>query len=226
MNNGHLESSLPMQSISDFIAGYTDADRQRIAFAWNGKHAADFEDANQAFRLQVVAACLASPEAVSPLLLEHLFQADAAWSREAWGAPKHFAKLGSVLLTQGKESVLDAFADNFPRSFDTYAGSHHMQLAPELLSRLILHTEERLAMTTESTQRKPLEAALEFKRMPPAGSPDPGFRGVLILAGLASPFGYLIHSGLTSMPSRYAPPTRRWTTCESACPAFHMKSDG
>lgn len=158
MNNGHLESCLPMQSISDFIADYADADRQRIAFAWNGKHAADFEDANQAFRWQVVEACLALPENASSLLLEHLFQTDVAWSREAWGAPKHFAQLGSVLLTQGKESVLDAFANNFPRSFDTYAASHHMQLAPELLSRLILHTEERLAMTTESTQRKSLEA--------------------------------------------------------------------
>lgn len=164
-----------MQSISDFIAGYTGADRQRIAFAWNGRHAADFEDANQAFRRQVVEACLASPEIASPLLLEHLFQADAEWSREAWGAPNHFAQLGSVLLTEGKESALGTFANNFPRSFDTYAASHHIQLAPELLSRLLRHAEDMLKAATESTERKRLEAALELFGKLQAGNASQGW---------------------------------------------------
>ena len=151
-----------MLNITDFVEKYTEADRERIAFAWNGKHAADFEDANQEFRWKVVHACLASPGVASPLLLEHLFLADSQWSCEAWSSPHHFAELGSALLVRGEESALGPFARGFVASFDTFGSCHELHLPSELLARLARHAQQALAEAPDEEQRKPLEAVIEL----------------------------------------------------------------
>jgi hypothetical protein len=44
-----------MIAATDFISGYAVDQLPQIMFAWNGKHAEEFEDTNQEFRWQVVA---------------------------------------------------------------------------------------------------------------------------------------------------------------------------
>ncbi|HEY9104815.1 hypothetical protein [Chitinimonas sp.] len=151
-----------MTDLSTFIAEYTEADHPRLAFAWNGKHASEFVDANQDFRWQLVQACLAAPGKASPLLLQHLFLEDALWSKEAWGSPYHFADLAAALLTSGRESVLVPFAQGFVMSFDTFGACHELRLPPELVDQLALATQEMLGSTAADKERKPLEAAAEL----------------------------------------------------------------
>ena len=167
-----------MLDVLTYIADYSEADREQISFAWNGKHAADFQDLNQGFRWHVARQCIATPESASPLLLEHLFLADAAWTREAWGSPGHFAQLGAALLIRGQEAALVSFAKGFVCSFDTFGACHELQLPKELLVRLSLATAQELARATDDEHRKPLEAALELFGKLEAGSAGQGWATV------------------------------------------------
>jgi hypothetical protein len=167
-----------MHDVADFIAKYTEADRERVAFAWNSKHAAEFEDGNQEFRWTVVHACVAAPEKASPLLLEHLFLADAEWSREAWGSPHHFAELGGALLVRGEDAALGSFAKGFVASFDTFGSCHELRLPAELLARLTRHTQQALVGMNDEEQRKPLEATAELFTKLQAGSAAHGWARV------------------------------------------------
>jgi hypothetical protein len=166
---------ITMESIPEFIAQYTEGDRPRIAFEWNGKHAGDFVDANQEFRWRVVDVCLDSPETASPRLLEHLFQADAEWSRQAWGSPQHFAQLGSTLLARGGELALTSFATSFVASFDTYAACHQISVSPELLARIILSAQEAISIVHNGPHHKAIEAALELFFKLQAGNASEGW---------------------------------------------------
>lgn len=149
-----------MSSAAEFISQYTASSRGEIDFAWNGKHAADFRDSNQEFRWQVVDLCINQSSLASPLLLEHLFLADAEWAAEAWGSPHHFAQLGSALLEVGQEAVLDSFSKGFVRSFDTFGACHEIQLSKPLHARLSASAKEALSVATEENHLKRLEAAL------------------------------------------------------------------
>jgi hypothetical protein len=164
-----------MHKIDAFIEKYSEPDRARIVFAWNGKHAAEFEDANQGFRWAVVQACQASPASAPPLLLEHLFLADSEWSCQAWGSPHHFAELGSALLVRGEEAALSSFAKGFVASFDTFGACRELRLPPELLTRLAHHTQLALAEVSGEEQRKPLEAAAKLFAKLQKGSASQGW---------------------------------------------------
>ena len=147
----------------------------RICFAWSGKHATEFEDANQGFRWQVVGQCLAAPESASPLLLESLFLADAEWSAEAWCAPPHFAQLGSVLLTRGREGSLGTFAKGFIRSFDTFGACHELELSAGLIDRLRRAADPTTLPETDLAERKALQAVRELLEKLEAGTASEGW---------------------------------------------------
>jgi hypothetical protein len=151
-----------MHDKSSFIATYSTAEQPRVAFAWNGKHAAEFVDANQEFRWSIVEHCLANPSDPSPLLLAHLFIADAAWSTQAWGSPRHFAQLGALLLERGEANALASFAEGFVRSFDTFGACHAMSLPPQLLTRLSTATCAELATANDESIVKRLTAARDL----------------------------------------------------------------
>lgn len=151
-----------MRDIASFIAQYTEGSRSLLSFAWNGRHASEFYDANQEFRWEVAQACIAAPDNASPLLLEHLFLADAEWSREAWCAPHHFADLGRTLLVRGQEAAVTSFAKGFVSSFDTFGACHELQLPSELTARLLASGREFLAGVPSEIERKPFEAVVEL----------------------------------------------------------------
>lgn len=151
-----------MIAAADFISRYAADQQPQIKFAWNGKHAEEFEDTNQEFRWQVVAQCIAQPELAPLNLLEHLFLADAEWAAEAWGSPHHFAELGTLLLVRGQEAAIDCFSRGYVRSFDTYGACHQIQLSQPLLSTLSVAASEQFARATEENQKNRLEAVVEL----------------------------------------------------------------
>lgn len=167
-----------MHDTPSFIANYSAAEQDRIAFAWNGKHAAEFVDANQGFRWSVIEYCLANPKEATPLLLAHVFLADAEWSAEAWGAPSHFAQLGALLLQKGKADSLDSFSRGFNRSFDTFGACHAMSLAPELLESLKDAAIAAMAGTSDEASLKRLTATRDLFSKLAEGSASEGWATV------------------------------------------------
>jgi len=151
-----------MSSVQEYIANYKDADSARIAFAWNGKHAAEFKDANQEFRWQVASYCIEHPEAAAPDLLSALYRADADWSREAWCSPNHFAPLAATLLLRGGDAVIDTFAEGLYASFDTFGACHQMRLPQHLLITLSETLQQRIRQCSDVQRKKWLEGSLEL----------------------------------------------------------------
>ncbi len=151
-----------MHNIPLFVTSYSEIGQACIAFAWNGKHAEEFADANQDFRRSVVEYCLANSSDPSPLLLAHLFLAEAQWSAEAWGAPHHFAQLGALLLERGQAEALAPFSEGLVSSFDTFGACHAMSLSPELLEKLLTAVNATLAVTVDQSIHKRLTAARDL----------------------------------------------------------------
>ena len=149
-----------MDAVESFVSNYSEADRSRIAFAWNGEHAQEFVDANQEFRWQVVRACLQSPQDAPPGLLEALFLEDAEWSAQAWGAPHHFGPLGSVLLEYGRDGTLEAFARGCVRSFDTWGACHGIVISSGAAESYLASARLALQGTEDSEARRQLEGAI------------------------------------------------------------------
>jgi len=162
MNSTAESAAHPDSDPAAFVAAYSEADRSRIAFAWNGKHASDFAGSNQSFRWAIVDHCISHPSQAPIALLKDLFSADAEWSRDAWGAPHHFADLGALLLQRGQESVIAVFSEGFNRSFDTFGACHGMSLSPPLADSLSAFTKTALSNTTDELDRKRLSAAQEL----------------------------------------------------------------
>jgi len=136
-----------------FVTQYGPDGADRVRFAWNGKHAAEFIDANQDFRFRVVEYVCANPGDASPRLLGDLFTESANWTREAWCAPGRFADLGAALLSRGGEDVLPQFLSGFLQSFDTFGACHQMRLDRVLTRRLVQITQERAATAPPSDRR-------------------------------------------------------------------------
>jgi hypothetical protein len=155
-------SNDPVIDTSEFIEQYTDSNRKRIEFSWNGKHAGEFVDANQEFRWAVVSQCVANPDQAPLSLLEHLFLADSEWAVQAWGTPRHFSQLSSILLERGGEASLESFSRGFSASFDTFGACHEIQLPPTLLASLASSARDMLSHAVDEKQRTRLEGVLEL----------------------------------------------------------------
>lgn len=164
------------RSIHEFVRNYAPADAQRLCFAWNGKHAEEFGDENQALRFEVTEYVLENPGLASVELIGDLFVAHSAWAREAWGAPRGFAELGALLLTRGGPRTLPLFGPAFTASFDTFGACHTMNLDPVLLWALEDRCGEELGKPhLPERQRKSLEASRELFQKLRAGTAGDGW---------------------------------------------------
>src|SRR6185369_17804322 len=103
------KTSDSINGIEQFVRDYDEGQRQRIEFAWNGKHASEFQDANQEFRSKAVSFVCENSGQGSLELLRDLFIEESKWSVHAWGAPLTFANLGALLLTRGGVHYLPDF---------------------------------------------------------------------------------------------------------------------
>lgn len=148
-----------MADVAQFVAGYLSSrDRARIAFAWNGKHAEQFDDANYPFRRQVLKRALANPGAVSIDLVCDLYDAETAWAKEAWCVYAEAVRaLAEELLTRGgPDYVEDFLAGKIGRGMDAF-GAAYFDCPRALAERLLAEVEQRLA-GAEGNRRALLEA--------------------------------------------------------------------
>lgn len=146
-----------MENTAAFITSYGPGSRERICFAWNQKHAAEFVDVNDAFRQQVIATVVSEPGKTKLDLIADLFEAEARWSREAWCVRDSFSKLGSILLKRGGEEQLDRFIPWVGVSMDTYCQCHAMDIDPVTLAPLISEVDRRLAKVADDREKARLE---------------------------------------------------------------------
>ncbi len=160
--------------VRSFVRQYGSDDADRIRFAWNGKHATEFVDANQDFRFRAVEYVCAHPGDASPRLLVDLFTESANWAREAWGSPRHFAELGAALLARGGDEVLPQFLSAFLQSFDTFGACHQMRLDPVITRRLLRVVDER-AVTAPTADRRLWDAGRELFSKLAAGTGPQGW---------------------------------------------------
>ena len=164
-----------MTDIEQFVRDYDESQRHRIEFAWNGKHAAEFNDPNQDFRSKVVAFVCENSGQGSLELLRDLFTEESKWSVQAWCAPFTFANLGALLLTRGGADYLPDFLDGFGASFDTFGACHQMDLDPIVTVALMRHIKRQLSEAIDEEAKTKLDSGVQLFEKLQAGNAGEGW---------------------------------------------------
>jgi len=164
-----------MKPIGDYIANYATDDSTKTDFAWNEKHAEEFEDCNQDFRQAVVEACIDEPSTASTELLQHLFIEEAKWAREAWGSPRNFGQLGQLLLERATEEAVRTFATGMNYSFDTFGACHEITLSASNLEAVTEIVDTFLATESDDQLRPRYESVKELLAKIGEGSATEGW---------------------------------------------------
>ena len=147
----------PVNVIDSFVANYDDTCAERIRFAWNGKHADSFEDANYEFRKSVIERVLVDLDAAPLPLVRDLFTAETELSREAWCIDERVAQLAENLLVRGGTEMLFNFLRGKSQSFDASMCCGTVKLPPELSRALLAFVESQLAASPSDADRALLE---------------------------------------------------------------------
>ncbi len=154
-----------MTDSDKFVKHYATAeDRQRIVFAWNGKHAEEFHDANYEFRQQVLEVVLSDIRTVPIELIRDLYDAETALAKEAWGVYTEAVRaLAEELLTRGGPAFVEDFlAGKIGRGMDAYCAAY-FDCPRELTKQLLAEVERRLA-DVEGQRKALLEAGRDIFR--------------------------------------------------------------
>ncbi|HZR34418.1 MAG TPA: hypothetical protein VFA75_03505 [Nevskia sp.] len=149
-------------TVEQFVGSYTPGPDTAIAFAWNGKHAAEFSDANDTFRSEVAAYCLSHPERPSAPLLADLLIADAKWSAQAWSVPNRFPDLAALFLVMAGPAALPVFRTCVFASFDVYGACHQMRLPADALQSLLTAVNEQITASSDESEKKQLQSLAEL----------------------------------------------------------------
>jgi hypothetical protein len=155
-----------MAEVDQFVANYESArDRARLRFAWNGKHADQFRDANYEFRRRVLRPVLANLHAAPIELVRDLYDAETAWAAEAWCVKAEAVRaLAEELLTRGgSDFVEDFLAGKFGRGMDAHCAAY-FDCPRALAEQLLAEVERRLAAGAEGDRRALLESGREIFR--------------------------------------------------------------
>ena len=132
-------------------------------FAWNGKHAEEFEDANYEFRHAVLEVVMADLAAAPIELIRDLYDAETALAKEAWGVYAEAVRaLAEELLTRGgPEYVEDFLTGKLGRGMDAHCAAY-FDCPRELAERLLAEVEARLAIGADGHRKQLLEAGREI----------------------------------------------------------------
>lgn len=153
-----------MSDLAEFVQFYTPAlDRARVAFAWNGRHADHFADANEPFRRRLLKHVLRTLGTVPIELVRDLFDAETAWAQQAWCVNAEGVRaLAEELLTRGgPEFVEDFLAGKIGRGMDAFCAAY-FECPREPAERLLAEVERRLAEGAEGPRRALLEAGRDI----------------------------------------------------------------
>jgi hypothetical protein len=150
------------ESVKSLAVNYTHDQRDKINFAWNGKHAAEFKDDNLEFRKAIAEAVVAEPDTFPLALVSDLLQEEALCSRQAWGVPRYYMGLLTILLNKGGREHLRDFAEAMNAIFDTFGASHAIEISVQDAELFLVETDKMLASETDNKQRANLESAKEL----------------------------------------------------------------
>jgi hypothetical protein len=147
-----------------YIANYSSAKHQgKMMFAWNGKHADAFQDANYEFRRQVLEIVLLDLKAAPIELIRDLYDAETAMALEAWGVyAEAVSALSEELLTRGGPAYVEDFLrGKIGRGMDAYC-SAYFDCPCTLAERLLKETKSLLAEASDELRRNRLEAGCKI----------------------------------------------------------------
>ena len=151
-----------MTDIHDFINRFDPSDVARVAFAWNGKHADDFEDANLDFRRAVVKEVLANPEAASVELLRALVDAETAFAKEAWGTNLWVHTLAEHMLIRGSTKVVSDFLTFWYRGMDAHCELSRVSLPAHVAEQCEAFCAKRLATVVSESEQTLYKEGVRF----------------------------------------------------------------
>jgi len=123
----------------EFVASYTPSSEAKIAFAWNGRHAADFDDANMAFRTAVGDYFEENTQACSLPLIAALYRAETQWAKEAWCVRSVVAELAQELLQRGGVAYLDVYFAGACCGMDAFMESGNISLSKTRCEELLAY---------------------------------------------------------------------------------------
>lgn len=146
-------------NIPEFVARYAPAvDEWRIRFAWNGEHADNFVDRNEAFRGRVIEVVLANLSTAPIELVRDLFHAETLWAKEAWCIRYAWVHpLACELVHRGGLRYVEDYLAGKHRGMDSSC-SATVPHTPELGQAFLAEVERRLASDPDADRRRLLEA--------------------------------------------------------------------
>jgi len=146
-----------MKDVAEFIRAYQHTDAARIAFAWNGKHADDFFDANNDFRQSVLEAVFATLDEAPLPLIRDLFRAETEFSGEAWCIDVRITDLAETMLTRGGAEYLMDFLTGQHQSFDAAMACRGIVISRSQLEALLVEVDRLLASDPTDEERQMLQ---------------------------------------------------------------------
>lgn len=155
-----------MSDLAEFVEFYTPAlDRPRVAFAWNGRHADHFADANENFRRRLLKHVLRDLSAAPIELVRDLFDAETAWAQQAWCVNAEGVRaLARELLTRGGPGFVEDFlTGKVGRGMDAFCAAY-FECPRGLAEQLLAEVERRLAEGADGSRRGRLEAGRDIFR--------------------------------------------------------------
>jgi hypothetical protein len=106
--------------MEDFINNYSEEQKLKIDFKWNGeKDYKKWGDENLEVRREVIEYVLSENIVAPDILIKDLFEIEATFSREAYGAGDILADLGDLLLNQTGSKFVEVYFVGKGQSFDT-----------------------------------------------------------------------------------------------------------
>jgi len=134
-----------MSIVSDFVRTYTQEAEPRIAFAWNGKHAAELIDANAQFRREVCKYFEDDAKACSLPLIAALFKAETLLAKEAWGVNRVVSRLAQEMLERGGADYLDHYLAGARCGMDAFMETGNIALSRSRCQELLEKCQANIA---------------------------------------------------------------------------------
>lgn len=159
------------QMVHEMFNTYGPSWNDRIRFAWNGKHADGFVDANLAFRRKV---CdyLVKRKAEAPLqLVADLYTAEVEYAKEAWGVSRVVSVLAQEMLERGGAQFLETYAHALRCGMDAGLESGRIVLSEPRRQELLAFCEAKAGIEHHPDQRIWAYLVERFKHL--GQQPDP-----------------------------------------------------
>jgi len=132
-----LCSELSMLDVREFVRTYTSEAESSVSFAWNGKHATEFVDANMLFRKEVCDYFEGGNEVFPLPLIAALYKAETLFAKEAWGVNAVVSRLAQELLERGGVEYLGIYLEGARCGMDAFMATGNIALSKQRCQELV-----------------------------------------------------------------------------------------